>query len=122
MLTRCSDCGVTYDDAERWGPLWAPHDRYCRAHDLVNCPFHHDGGLSAVFAIPRHLQPRMPELSEADASSLIADPAEHEGGELVTVADAIGNKFLARIRAYNNLRLTIQLEKRIVVSETAEVR
>ena len=88
----------------------------------MNCPFHHDGALSAAFAIPLEFQPRLPEILEADASILIADPAEHEGGELVTVADAIGNKFLARIRAYNNFRLTIHLEKRIVATETAEVR
>ena len=41
----CPDCHTIYDDEHCWatcphGPLWAPPDKYCREHDLINCPFH----------------------------------------------------------------------------------
>ena len=44
MNVKCEKCGVVYDDASRWticphGPLNAPHDSYCRKHDLAPCPF-----------------------------------------------------------------------------------
>ena len=43
MIITCTQCGANYEDVNRWticphGPLDAPHDAYCRKHDLAPCP------------------------------------------------------------------------------------
>lgn len=42
MIVECSICIGYHDDERQWtlcphGPLWAPLEAYCRAHDLVDC-------------------------------------------------------------------------------------
>jgi hypothetical protein len=39
----------------------------------------------------------VPAISEADASRVMADPAEHDGGELVEIKDSSGRRYMARI-------------------------
>lgn len=44
-IVQCEQCGLVYDDVNRWticphGPLWAPVEAYCRKCDLVFCQEH----------------------------------------------------------------------------------
>lgn len=52
MIVACPECGVRYDDFDRWticphGPLGGPN-RYCRQHDLDPCPFCEPGAVNPL--------------------------------------------------------------------------
>jgi hypothetical protein len=55
----------------------------------------------------------VPGISEADASRIMADPAEHEGGELVEIKDSFGQRYIARVTRMTPKDFGVQLIARI---------
>lgn len=118
MIVQCAECRRSYDDSACWtvcphGPLWAPNEKYCAEHHLVNCPFHATGKR----AIPTAQAINLGQIDATDADRLIADPAEN----VVELRDGTGKRYLANVRQQVGAVLQVELVGVIVADRVMEV-